>query len=103
MFQAPPPVGLENSEMWRAAARNLRLSSPQTKALCQLRQLFMRKHEALLLQRRQAMQALQQAMPSPASSHDMAQQFLNVGLPFHAELLGLASFQMCAAQGQIPA
>lgn len=67
--------------MWRAAARNLSLSDAQKKALCQLRQLFLQKQEALISQRVDSIGILQQTIPNVASSHDIAAKFLQASNP----------------------
>ena len=77
-LQSASAVGLESSEMWRAAAHNMELTDPQKKALCQLRRLFMQKQEALIVHRHESTAALQRAIPNAASSHDIASQFLLV-------------------------
>lgn len=67
---------VSNSEMWRAAARNLDLSDQQKMALCQLRRLFMQKQDTLIQQRQSAIASLHTTIPNAASSHDIASQFL---------------------------
>ena len=78
LWQNPAQSRLENSDMWRSAAHNLQLTESQRKALVQLRLLFMQKQDFLIAQRRAAMAALQSTIPSCASSHDIAAQFLRV-------------------------
>lgn len=64
--------------MWRAAAHNMDLTEHQRKALIQLRQLYMSKQNKLVSERLAAIAAMHVAIPDPASSHDIALQFLRV-------------------------
>ena len=96
LWQNPAQSRLENSDMWRSAAHNLQLTESQRKALVQLRLLFMQKQDFLIAQRRAAMAALQSTIPSCASSHDIAAQFLRVRTCAHLCKLSMQSDVMHA-------
>lgn len=70
----------EKREVWRAAARCMALRDQQKQALIRLRQIFLSKQKSLVDERLRAIQAMHEAIPNPASSHDIANQFLKVTL-----------------------